>query len=62
MKRFMVAVTTIAAVAAATAAVSSGGASRPYDQARAWETPLGEVYGPVHAGPETSTSYGFVAK
>jgi len=53
---------TIAAVAAATAAASSGDGNRPYDQARSWETPLGDVYGPVHAGPETSTSYGFVAK
>jgi hypothetical protein len=62
MKRFMVAAATIAAVAAATGAASSGGGNRPYEQARSWETPLGEVYGPVHAGPETSTSYGFVAK
>lgn len=62
MKRLTVAAATIAAVAAATAAASSGGGNRPYEQARSWETPLGEVDGPVKAGPETSTSYGFVAK
>ena len=57
----LVAIAVIAAAAATGAAGSSTGGG-PYGQAHTWATPLGEVYGPVHAGPDASTSYGFVAK
>jgi hypothetical protein len=63
MKRVAIALVTIVAiVAATTGAAGSAGGDGPYELARAWNTPLGEVYGPVHAGPETSASYGFVAR
>lgn len=63
MKRVVVVLGTIAAIVAATTGVA--GSSRTdlsYERARTWATPLGDVYGPVRAGAETSASYGFVAK
>ena len=63
MKDVVVALAAIfAIVAGATGAAGSGGGDSPYELAHTWKTPLGEVYGPVHAGTETSASYGFVAR
>jgi hypothetical protein len=63
MKRVVIALAVVAAIAASAAgAAGSGGGDDPYELARTWSTPLGEVYGPAHAGAESSASYGFVGK
>jgi hypothetical protein len=38
---------------------SQSGISDPYKRAHTWNTPHGQVYGPVQAGPST---YGFIGK
>jgi hypothetical protein len=62
MKRVVIVmgVVVTAVASAAGAAGQSGGG--PYELAHTWGTPLGVTYGPVHAGPQTSALYGFVAK
>ena len=55
--------TSIVAVPAVVAADSTGGASdSPYAQAHNVGSPLGPLYGPVRAGPDSSTSYGYIAR
>ncbi len=39
-----------------------GGADDPYAQAHNVRSPLGPLYGPVRAGDDSSTSYGYVAR
>jgi hypothetical protein len=36
-----------------------GGISDPYKRANTWNTPLGQLYGPVQVAP---SSYGFMSK
>jgi hypothetical protein len=44
------------------AADSGGSDTGAYDQAHNVKSPLGPLYGPVQAGDDTSTSYGYLAK
>ena len=63
MKRVVIAAAVVATVVGSTVgAAGSSGSGGAYERARTWETPLGQVYGPVHAGAEASDSYGFVVK
>ena len=67
MKRIAVVavfVTCIVAVPTVVAADSGGKASGadPYAQAHNVRSPLGPLYGPVQAGPPSSTSYGYITR
>ncbi len=65
MKRIAIAavtVTSIVAVPVVVAADSGGQANGPYAGAHNVSSPLGPLYGPVKAGPPSSTSYGYIAK
>ncbi len=68
MKRIAIAAVLAAgvvAVPAVVAADSSGQAPAddgPYAQAHNVRSPLGPLYGPVKAGPPSSTSYGYLTR
>jgi hypothetical protein len=51
----------VPAVVAAAAGDGQGGDS-PYENAHLVRSPLGTLYGPVQAGPPSSTSYGYVTR
>jgi len=51
----------VPAVLAADAGDGNGGDS-PYADAHLVPSPLGTLYGPVRAGPPSSTSYGYVTR
>lgn len=57
----VIGVVTAPAVLAADAG-GGGGADSPYAQAQLVDSPLGTLYGPVQAGPSSSTSYGYIAR
>ena len=67
MKRIAVIVSVVTgavavpAVVAAAAGDGQGGDS-PYENAHLVRSPLGTLYGPVRAGPPSSTSYGYVTR
>ena len=64
MKRIAVIVAVVTgavAVPAVVAAAGQGGDS-PYENAHLVRSPLGTLYGPVRAGPPSSTSYGYVTR
>src|SRR4029078_8528821 len=54
-------VVAVPAVLAADAGDGQGGDS-PYADAHLVASPLGTLYGPVRAGPPSSTSYGYVTR
>ena len=55
--------TGVVAVPAVVAADSAGQAStNPYAQAHNVDSSLGPLYGPVRAGDDSSTSYGYLAR
>jgi len=67
MKRIVIVAALVTGVAAAPAVLaadtgSGQGADNPYANAHAVDSPLGTLYGPVHAGPPSSTSYGYVSR
>jgi hypothetical protein len=67
MKRIVIVGALVVGIAAAPAVLaadtgSGQGADSPYADAHAVDSPLGTLYGPVHAGPPSSTSYGYVSR
>jgi hypothetical protein len=65
MKRIAIVVAIAAAAVGAPALVaadSGGDDSGAYDQAHNISSPLGPLYGPVQAGNDSSTSYGYLAR
>jgi hypothetical protein len=67
MKRILIVAAIVTGIAAAPAvlAADAGSGQRaddPYANAHAVDSPLGSLYGPVHAGPPSSSSYGFVSR
>ena len=67
MKRIAIvvaAVTGVVAVPAVLAADAGEGqqGNSPYADAHLVKSPLGPLYGPVKAGPPSSTSYGYVTR
>jgi hypothetical protein len=67
MKRILIVAVIATGVAAAPAVLaadagSGQGTDDPYANAHLVDSPLGTLYGPVHAGPASSTSYGYVSR
>ena len=66
MKRIAMLTTVVIGIVAAPAVLAadsgSGGADSPYADARFVGSPLGTLYGPVQAGPPSSTSYGYMPR
>jgi hypothetical protein len=65
VKRIAIVAVLVAGVVGAPALVaadSGGSDTGAYDQAHNVKSPLGPLYGPVQAGDDTSTSYGYLAK
>lgn len=69
MKRIAIVAVVVTGVVAVPAVVAadSGGQARgaetdPYGEAHNVDSPLGALYGPVRAGPPSSTSYGYITK
>jgi hypothetical protein len=66
MKRIAIAAVAVASIVAVPVVVAadSGGQANdgPYAGAHNVSSPLGPLYGPVKAGPQSSTSYGYIAK
>jgi hypothetical protein len=65
MKRITIVVACAAVAVGAPALVaadSGGGDNGPYDQAHTIQSPLGPLYGPVKAGADASTSYGYLSR
>jgi hypothetical protein len=58
---FAASVVAVPAVLAADAGDGKGG-DNPYADAHLVPSPLGTLYGPVRAGPPSSTSYGYVTR
>ena len=58
---FATGIVAVPAVLAADAGDGKGGDS-PYADAHLVPSPLGTLYGPVRAGPSSSTSYGYVTR
>jgi len=52
----------VAAPAVLAADAGSEGADNPYENAHVVDSPFGTLYGPVHAGPASSTSYGYISR
>lgn len=63
MKRIAVIIGIVIGVVATPTMVAASGSPRSnadkYDLAHTWNTPLGQLYGPVKVGP---SSYGFISK
>jgi hypothetical protein len=66
MKRIATLAAVVVGIAAAPAVLAadagSGGADSPYAKAHLVDSPLGTLYGPVQAGPPSSTSYGYISR
>ena len=67
MKRIVIVAALVTGIAAAPAVLaadtgSGQGADNPYANAHMVDSSLGTLYGPVHAGPPSSTSYGYVSR
>ena len=67
MKRIVIVAAVLTGIAAAPAvlAADAGSGQRsddPYADAHLIDSPLGVLYGPVHAGPPSSTSYGYISR
>jgi hypothetical protein len=67
MKRIVIVAAVVTGIAAAPAVLAADAGSRqgsddPYANAHLVDSPLGTLYGPVHAGPPSSTSYGYVSR
>ena len=67
MKRIVIVAALVTGIAAAPAVLaadagSAQDADNPYADAHAVDSPLGTLYGPVHAGPPSSTSYGYLSR
>ena len=67
MKRIVIVATIVTGIAAAPAVLaadagSGQGADNPYADAHMVDSPLGTLYGPVHAGPPSASSYGYVSR
>ena len=66
MKRIAIMAAVVIGVVAAPAVLAadagSGAADNPYAKAHLVDSPLGTLYGPVQAGPSSSTSYGYIAR
>ena len=66
MKRIAVLAAAVVGVVAAPAVLAadagSGASDSPYAKAQLVDSPLGTLFGPVQAGPPSSTSYGYVAR
>jgi hypothetical protein len=67
MKRIVIVAVIVTGVAAAPAVLaadagSGQGADNPYANAHLVDSSLGTLYGPVHAGPASSTSYGYISR
>jgi len=66
MKRIVIVAALVTGIAAAPAVLAadagSQGADNPYVDAHLVDSPLGTLYGPVHAGPPSSTSYGYISR
>ncbi len=67
MKRIVIAAALVIGIAAAPAVLAADegngqGTDNPYANAHWVDSPLGTLYGPVHAGPPSSSSYGYVSR
>lgn len=67
MKRMVILAALVIGIAAAPAvlAADSGngqGSDSPYADAHLVDSQLGMLYGPVHAGPPSSSSYGYITR
>lgn len=66
MKRIVIVAALVTGIAAAPAVLAADAGSQstdnPYADAHLVDSPLGMLYGPVHAGPPSSTSYGYVSR
>ena len=65
MKRIAMLAAVVVGVVAAPAVLAAdagSGADSPYAKAHLVDSPLGTLYGPVQAGPPSSTSYGYLAR
>jgi hypothetical protein len=67
MKRIAMLTAVVVGVAAAPGVLAadagkSQGADGPYATAHLVDSPLGTLYGPVQAGPPSSTSYGYISR
>lgn len=67
MKRIVIAAAIVIGIAAAPTVLaadagSGQGKDNPYADAHLVDSPLGTLYGPVHAGPPSSSSYGYVSR
>jgi hypothetical protein len=67
MKRIAIVAAVVTGVVASPAVLaadagSGQSADNPYAKAHAVDSPLGPLYGPVQAGPSSSTSYGYISR
>ena len=67
MKRIAILVAVVVGVVGAPAVVAADagggqGSDDPYARAHLVDSPLGTLYGPVQAGPPSSTSYGYIVR
>lgn len=67
MKRTAILATLVIGIAAAPAVLTADagtgqGPDGPYADAHLVDSQLGMLYGPVHAGPPSSSSYGYVPR
>ncbi|HEY1315907.1 MAG TPA: hypothetical protein VGF10_01680 [Gaiella sp.] len=67
MKRMVILAAIVTGIAAAPAVLAADagtgqGADNPYANARLVDSPFGVLYGPVHAGPPSSASYGYIPR
>jgi hypothetical protein len=67
MKRMVILAALVIGAAAAPAVLaadagSGQGSDSPYADAHLVDSSLGMLYGPVHAGPPSSSSYGYITR
>ena len=67
MKRYVILAAIVTGIAAAPAVLAADagtgqGGNNPYADAHLVDSPLGMLYGPVHAGPPSSSSYGYISR